>query len=219
MKKYIVIEDHKKKECTIFYGKEETRVFFDLYLTALNIKTVSYFNSIGKSDTEMIHDMARLTDMSFMVYEDCSKDKKKKYRSFIGYAGIIRLLGFLFDLNYIESTSDIYDWVVGELCNIPECCIDKYIEVGPRKLADDYFHQLNGKKDIFNLKDNGHKVTSDYLNFIPCSPHCQEAKMRHISYKKLWKQMFDNYSVSAAELKKGGLPESGKGMETYNVKR
>lgn len=214
MKKYIVIKDCETKEMVVFYGEQETRIFLELYITASNIREISYYTGIGEDDTELIRDMAKVMNMSCIAYESF-KRKKKTYRLFIGSPGIIRLLGFLFDFDYLKFNDDIYHWVIGELCNIPNCCINRYIETNTHKMIEDYFHQLNGKKDRFNLKDDGDSITSDHLNFIPCSPYCREARIRQTIYKKSRKQMFDNLGVSAADLKKRGFPESGEGIERY----
>ena len=217
MKKYIVIEDYETKEMVVFYGEQETRIFFNLYLTASNARDISYFVDIGENDNKLIRDMVKLLNLSCIAYYEGKSKNEKKYRLFIGSTGILKLLGFLFDFNYLKFNDDVYDWAIGELCNIPTCCIEKWIEFADtHKMVDDYFHQLNGKKDRFNLKCDGHNnVTSDHLNFIPCSPHCRGSRIRQTIYKKLQKQMFDNLGVSAADLKKSGFPDSGEGVERY----
>ena len=213
----------KKDEMLVFFGKEETKIFFDLYLTAYNVKDISYFTDISENDNKMIRDMAESINLSCIAYYEKGTEKsknKKRYRLFIGSTGILRLLGFLFDFNYLKFNDDVYDWVVGELCNIPNCCIEKWMEFSDtHKMVEDYFHQLNGKKDKYNLKDDGHNITSGRLNFVPCSPYCQMAKTRWTIYNKLWKQMFDKLGVSDTVLKKNGLRTSGKGMEYYTISK
>lgn len=216
MKKCIVVENAGKGGITVFFGEEETKIFFDIYLTASGLKDISYFPSLSKNDTEMIRDMVKLLNLSCSIYKNDSRKDKKTYWLFIGSAGITRLLSFLFDSDYLTFNNDIYDWVIGELCNIPNCCINKYINFADtHKMVEHYLHQLNGKKDMFGLKD-GDRITSEILNYIPCSPQCKGSKIRYAKYKKIWKEMFDNFSVSTVELKKNGM--TGEGMEWYSKK-
>ena len=127
---------------------------------------------------------------------------KNEFRMYAGFNnGFVRVLDFLLRFDCIPS-GDIYDWIMGQLCNIPLCCIKKYIEFDDiEDLAKDYLRQLNGKKDPYDIKI-GERITQKYISYIPCSPDCEGTKKRYSHYRLLWKKMYDTFSVDPEEIKK-----------------
>ncbi|MBE3128840.1 MAG: DUF483 domain-containing protein, partial [Actinobacteria bacterium] len=88
---------------------------------------------------------------------------------------------------------EIFDWVIGNLCGIPECCIKKCTDYASKypdgdhiiELAKDYQKQLNGSKDSISIRINGRSVHKE-IGYIPCAPDCKNTKLYLKQHNEQW---------------------------------
>lgn len=208
--KYISFFDKFKRKNLILEG-DSIQVFFDFFSVFNGYRNVVYaYNRDEKSFEKDLH-LAKIFDMDCLYLGD---EKGTKQHIFYGNKSIITLISELERFDILRLNIDYLHWLLGKVCRIPGCCIEKFFENGCNvvKSAELFMKQLNGEKDPYKISINGRKVSQFLINYVPCSPDCKQTKNLFKTYKYLWREMFKCYGLSVDEFKK--MKKDGK-LEDY----
>lgn len=202
-KRYVAYLNNKDKTYSMFVTKNAIEAFFEFVCILTRTRDV-IFASFDPQDTKKISAIPKFARMVGLSELRLEHENKKTVYYFLGANPIVVLLDQLIGCSGFSLGSEYMQWIIGTLCNVPPCCIEKFLnyDCDPVKLADAYLTELNGRKDPYQIKID-HKtttVTQKLLNYIPCSVDCKETKVLFSSYKKVWKLMHEKYGITGQEI-------------------
>ena len=203
-KKYLGIVDKENKSNWIFDSEQSHEAFFEYFCVASGERKIVFGINRTPLDLKKDTKLARLFNFESLYLTGGGNSY-----FFAGKKSVVTLLKYFILLTHIELSSELMHYIIGRLCQIPDCCIKKYFEhdMDILSLSRDYKKQLNGKNDTYRIKIRKNSVEQFLINYVPCSPECKQTENIFRRCKLVWKQKFDMHGMSAKELMDGLKPE------------